>query len=298
MERHIPVLLERVIEVLKPERGEAFIDLTAGFGGHSARLLAQVGPSGFGYLVDQDPVAIETLCQRFADHDNVVIKQANFVELAELELPSADMILLDIGVSSVQLDDPQRGFSFMQDGPLDMRMDQTQGDTAADLVNSLGERELADIIYHYGEERKSRQIAKAIVEARKVRTIVSTLQLADLVERAIGRRGKIHPATRTFQALRIAVNQELRALEEVLPAAIRQLKPGGRLAVITFHSLEDRIVKRYFKRLVTPEKDAMGREVSIPECVLVTKKPMSGLDEKDFNPRARSAKLRAVEKTK
>ncbi len=298
MERHTPVLLEHVIEVLKPCEGEKFLDLTAGYGGHTAALLEAVGPNGFGYLLDQDPEAILALRERFGSYSNVEIIQMNFADVSEVTgLPKVDMILLDIGVSSVQIDKPERGFSFLHDGPLDMRMDQTTGKTAADLVAQLSEKELADTIYQYGEERHSRRIAKAIVEARKVSNIATTTQLAGIIEAAIGRnpRSKIHPATRTFQALRIAVNGELEVLEEVLPQAASLLKPGGRLAVITFHSLEDRMVKHYFKRLTTAEKDAMGQDVSVPEFRLVTKKPITGLDEKDFNPRARSAKLRAVE---
>lgn len=296
MERHIPVLQNSVREVLRPKPGETFIDLTAGFGGHSADLVSAVGAKGQGILLDQDEQAIRALRERFANDANVQVVQENFAHLGELSLPKADMILLDIGVSSVQIDEAGRGFSFLKDGPLDMRMDQSSELTAARLVAHLSEQELADTIYRYGEERQSRRIAKAIVDARKVSTIVSTTQLADIVQNAIGRKGKIHPATRTFQALRIAVNDELGALERVLPAATAQLKPGGRLAVITFHSLEDRIVKHYFKQLVTPLKNVMGQDVSVPQFRLVTKKPINGLDEKDVNPRARSAKLRAVEK--
>lgn len=298
MERHIPVLLEKVIDVLAPKPGEVFIDLTAGFGGHSAALLDRVGESGKGVLIDQDPEAIAALRERFNGDLRVQVTQASFGDLSDLELPQADMILADIGVSSVQLDRPERGFSFHGDGPLDMRMDTSQGETAAELIAQLPEVQLADLIYQYGEERQSRRIAKAIVDSRKVSAIVSTSQLADIVEKAIGRHGKIHPATKTFQALRIAVNDELGALERMLPVAANLLKPGGRLAVISFHSLEDRIVKQYFRSITKPEKDQMGQDVSVPKFRLVTKKPISGLDEKDFNPRARSAKLRAVEHTK
>lgn len=298
MERHIPVLCDKVVEVLKPEPGEVFIDLTAGFGGHSAELLERVGQHGKGIMLDQDPEAITALQERFEGKSNVQIVKANFAGIDELDLPKADMILADIGVSSVQLDRSERGFSFSHDGPLDMRMDTTTGETAADLVADLSEADLADVIYQYGEERQSRRIAKAIVDARKVSTIDSTEQLASIIEAAIGRHGKHHPATKTFQALRIAVNDELGALERMLPRATSQLKPGGRLAIITFHSLEDRVVKNYFRSLVKPLKNDMGHDVSVPEFRLVTKKPISGLDEKDFNPRARSAKLRAVEHIK
>jgi 16S rRNA (cytosine1402-N4)-methyltransferase len=298
MERHTPVLLEKVIDVLAPKPGEIFIDLTAGFGGHSAALLDSVGESGKGVLIDQDPEAIQALRERFNGDLRVSIVQGNFDGLSDLELPLADMILADIGVSSVQLDHPERGFSFISDGPLDMRMDTSQGETATELIARLPEAELADVIYRYGEERQSRRIAKAIVETRKVSTIASTTQLAEIVEQAIGRHSKIHPATKTFQALRIAINDELGALTDMLPVATELLKPGGRLAVISFHSLEDRIVKQYFRSITRSEKDQMGHDVSVPNYKLVTKKPIAGLDEKDFNPRARSAKLRAVEKIK
>lgn len=298
MERHIAVLLEKVIDVLAPKPGEIFIDLTAGFGGHSAALLDRIGEHGKGVLVDQDPEAIQALRERFSGDTRVSVTQANFGDLSSLELPLANMILLDIGVSSVQLDRPERGFSFKSDGPLDMRMDTSQGEMAAELIARLPEAQLADVIYRYGEERQSRRIAKAIVETRKVSTIDSTTQLAEIIEQAVGRHGKIHPATKTFQALRIAVNDELGALERVLPTATGLLKSGGRLAVISFHSLEDRIVKQYFRTITKPEKDQRGQDVSVPKFKLVTKKPISGLDEKDFNPRARSAKLRAVEYTK
>ncbi len=297
MEQHIPVLLEQVIDVLAPKPGEIFIDLTAGFGGHSAALLGRVGKNGEGVLIDQDPEAVAALNDRFKNDPRVHVKKANFGDLAGLELPFADMILADIGVSSVQLDRPERGFSFKSDGPLDMRMDTSQGETAAELIARLPEARLADVIYEYGEERRSRRIAKAIVETRKVSTIDSTAQLAQIVEQAVGhdRKSKIHPATKTFQALRIAVNDELGALTRMLPTATALLKPGGRLAVISFHSLEDRMVKQYFRTITRSEKDQMGQDVSVPKFRLVTKKPIAGLDEKDFNPRARSAKLRAVE---
>lgn len=297
MEQHIPVLLEQVIEVLDPKPGQIFIDLTAGFGGHSAALLERVGENGRVILVDQDPEAITALKNRFKNDQRASIKKANFGNLRDLELSPADMILADIGVSSVQLDQSVRGFSFKTDGPLDMRMDTSQGETAAELIARLPEAQLADVIYGYGEERRSRRIAKAIVETRKVSTIDSTAQLVRIIEQAIGhdRKSKIHPATKTFQALRIAVNDELGVLQRMLPAATALLKPGGRLAVISFHSLEDRTVKQFFRSITRSEKDPMGQDVSIPKFRLVTKKPLAGLDEKDFNPRARSAKLRVVE---
>ncbi|MBI2797823.1 16S rRNA (cytosine(1402)-N(4))-methyltransferase RsmH [Candidatus Saccharibacteria bacterium] len=293
--QHIPVLLGEVLEVLKPKAGNRFADFTAGYGGHSTKLLKAVGKHGFGYLFDQDPAAIQHLAQQLKDHQNVVIKQANFGDLDWVnDLPTVDIMLVDLGVSSPQLDTPRRGFSFRQDGPLDMRMDTQQSLTAAEIVNTYRERELADLIYCYGEERRSRQIAKAVVEARTEAPIETTLQLADIVH-AVMPKGKIDSATRTFQALRIAVNDEIGALESFLQNFPAKLAPGGRIAIVSFHSLEDRLVKQTFKILSTPTQDQFGQVASKPQFKLVTKKPIV-VNEYDLNPRARSGKLRAVEK--
>jgi 16S rRNA (cytosine1402-N4)-methyltransferase len=303
---HISVLLQEIITVLQPHPGGVYIDGTVGAGGHAAALLEASAPDGQLFGLDRDQSALEVARRQLAQFGHRVhLFHANFDELAQVAqtqgMPRADGLLLDLGVSSMHLDQPERGFSFQMDGPLDMRMDRTTGPTAADLVNSLPEEELANLIYRYGEERHSRRIARAIVKARPLRR---TLELAQVVARASGGgrpdRTKIHPATRTFQALRIAVNDELGALERALPQALKCLKPGGRLAVISFHSLEDRIVKQYFKQesqdcVCPPEQ---------PICIcrhkatidIITKRPITAsLAEIDANPRARSAKLRVVE---
>jgi 16S rRNA (cytosine1402-N4)-methyltransferase len=306
---HIPVLLQEVVEALQPRSGGIYIDGTVGAGGHAAALLTASAPDGRLFGFDQDLTALELTRQRLAEFgDRVHLIHSNFSDLAEMarlnQIPPAAGILLDLGVSSMQLDQPERGFSFQAEGPLDMRMNQGSGPTAADLVNRLPEAELANLIFKYGEEPASRRIARAIVKARPIE---GTVVLAEIVARAIpgkkqGWRGKprIHPATRTFQALRVAVNQELEILEQVLPQALALLKPKGRLAVISFNSLEDRIVKQYFKQeaqdcICPPEQ---------PVCIcnhkaiinIVTKKPITpGTVEIEANPRARSAKLRVVE---
>lgn len=298
--QHIPVLLEEVVRVAKPQAGEIYVDLTAGFGGHAAAILNMLDDSGEAWLIDQDSDAVEALERHFVDHENVRIVHQNFARLDWQTLPAADIILLDAGVSSKQLDDPQRGFSFKHNGPLDMRMNSAERVSAYQLVNELPESELADIIYRYGEERQSRRIAKAITTARSEKKISTTANLVDIIHSSIGNGGKIDSATKTFQALRIAVNDELRALESVIPKAAAHLKPGGRLIIISFHSLEDRIVKDAFRAMTTPDKDPItGQSTSTPLFHLVTKKPIvASPEEIDTNPRARSAKLRAVEKQK
>jgi len=301
---HQSVLLPEVIEALQPRAGGVYIDGTVGAGGHAAAILAAAAPTGQLHGFDQDLQALELARQNLAQFgDRTRLYQANFGQLAPLaqlyNLPPADGILFDLGVSSMQFDRPDRGFSLQHDGPLDMRMNPAHGDTAADLVNSLPEAELANLIFEYGEEPQSRRIARAIVRARPIER---TLQLAEVVVKAVHykERSKIHPATRTFQALRIAVNDELVVLTQVLPQAVKLLKPAGRLAVISFHSLEDRIVKQYFKQesqdcICPPEQ---------PFCTcqhkaiinLITKKPITpSLAEIERNSRARSAKLRVVE---
>jgi 16S rRNA (cytosine1402-N4)-methyltransferase len=301
---HRPVLLQEVIEALRPQSGGQYIDGTVGAGGHAAAILQASSPDGQLFGFDRDQSALEVVKNRLAQFgQRVHLFHANFDQLAHIaqthQIPKADGILLDLGLSSMQVDQPERGFSFQADGPLDMRMDASKGQTAADLVNHLPEDELANLIYRYGEERQSRRIARAIVKARPIRR---TVELAQVVAKAAGysRRTKIHPATRTFQALRIAINDELGALECVLPQAISWLKPGGRLAVISFHSLEDRIVKQYFKQeaqdcLCPPGQPicTCGHKATI---TIITKRPITpSLGEIDENPRARSAKLRVVE---
>ncbi len=303
---HIPVLLQEVITALRPQSGSHYLDATVGAGGHAAAILEHSSPDGQLFGFDQDQSALELAAQvlsRFGQR--VHLFHANFDRLTEVaraqQLPRLDGILLDLGVSSMHLDRSERGFSFQADGPLDMRMDPSSGQTAADLVNHLPEVELANLIYRYGEERHSRRIARAIVKARPIRR---TAELAQVVARAAGysrqEQAKIHPATRTFQALRIATNDELGALERVLPQAIAWLKPGGRLAVISFHSLEDRIVKQFFQResqdCICPPEQPVCTCRHKATVNIITKRPIvPNLSEIDANPRARSAKLRVVE---
>ena len=303
---HQPVLLEEVIQALRPHSEGVYVDGTIGAGGHAAALLSASAPHGRLFGFDQDKNALDIAKQRLAEFgDRVHLLHSNFDQLQRLasqyHFPPLDGILLDLGVSSMQFDRPERGFSFQVDGPLDMRMDETGGQTAADLVNHLPERELADLIYRYGEERRSRRIARAIVKARPIRR---TTELAQVVARAMAGKGghqiKIHPATRTFQALRIAINDELGALERTLPQAINLLKPGGRLAVISFHSLEDRIVKHYFKQesqdCICPPEQPVCTCRHKATIDIITKRPiMPSSAEVSVNPRARSAKLRVVE---
>jgi 16S rRNA (cytosine1402-N4)-methyltransferase len=303
---HQSVLLEEVIQALRPHSEGVYVDGTIGAGGHAAALLSASAPHGRLFGFDQDKNALDIAKQRLAEFgDRVHLLHSNFDQLERLatqhHFPPIDGILLDLGVSSMQFDRPERGFSFQADGPLDMRMDETGGQTAADLVNHLPERELADLIYRYGEERRSRRIARAIVKARPIRR---TTELAQVVSGAMAGKGrhqtKIHPATRTFQALRIAVNDELGALERALPQAIKLLKPGGRLAVISFHSLEDRIVKQYFRQesqdCICPPEQPVCTCRHKASIHIITKRPiMPSSAEVNVNPRARSAKLRVVE---
>jgi 16S rRNA (cytosine1402-N4)-methyltransferase len=303
---HKAVLLQEVIEALQPHSGGLYLDATVGAGGHATALLQASAPDGQLFGLDQDKSALEIAERQLAQFGRRVhLFHANFDRLAQVvkahQIPKADGILLDLGVSSMQLDQPERGFSFHADGPLDMRMDATTGPTAADLVNRLPEDELANLIYRYGEERQSRRIARAIVKARPLER---TVELARIIAKASGSgqssRAKIHPATRTFQALRIAINDELGALERALPQAIECLKPGGRLAVISFHSLEDRIVKNYFKQesqdCICPPEQPVCTCRHKATIDIITKRPITAsLDEIDANPRARSAKLRVVE---
>ena len=294
---HIPVLRDEVVRLLNPQLGETYFDGTAGYGGHAAPILQKIGPGGQAILVDRDEQAIDALQTRFTGQAEIV--QSDYASAAE-NLRAAgtllDMVLLDLGVSSPQLDTRERGFSFSAEGPLDMRMDRSSGRTAADIVNTIGERELADMIYTFGEDRKSRRIAHAIVERRPITT---TAQLADVVAGAIGRHEDIHPATRTFQALRIAVNAELEQLETALPMLVDRLKPGGRIVVISFHSLEDRIVKDFFKTesrdCICPPEQPICTCDHLATLRILTKKPVMGTQDA-INPRARSAKLRAAEK--
>jgi 16S rRNA (cytosine1402-N4)-methyltransferase len=283
---HVPVLPAETLALLDPQPGEVWVDCTTGGGGHARMIAEKVGPTGRLIGLDQDPTMLERAAPRLAGL-NATLVHANFDQLAEVlekqGLTPVDGVLADIGFSSDQLGDPARGLSFSTDGPLDMRLDPTSGGTAADLVNSLPERELADLLFEFGEERKSFRVAKRIVERRKVKRFETTADLAAVVRSCLPRSGGIDPATRTFQALRIAVNDELGALDRLLAALPVVVKPGGRAGVISFHSLEDRRVKQAFR----------DQEVWTPK----TRKPVeAGEAETATNPRARSAKLRVATK--
>ncbi|CAN7303145.1 16S rRNA (cytosine(1402)-N(4))-methyltransferase RsmH [Phenylobacterium sp. LjRoot225] len=297
---HKPVLIDEVIAAMKPGPGETVVDGTFGAGGYTRALLA-TGASVVAF--DRDPTAA-----RFAEGlpaDRFRLIQARFSEMADVVGEGAvDGVALDLGVSSMQLDEAERGFSFMRDGPLDMRMSD-EGQTAADLVNTAEQSELARILYVYGEERQSRRVAGAIVRRRVEQPFTRTLELADFIERALGgRRGaKVHPATRSFQALRIAVNEELSELEAGLEAAERALSPGGRLCVVTFHSLEDRIVKTFLSvragRTPAGSRHAPPLAAGAPPSFQLLFNGAQGPSqtEVDANPRSRSAKLRAAVRT-
>lgn len=287
--QHIPVLLDATLDILHPSQGENYLDLTAGYGGHARCFLTKTGNYVNSVLVDRDDFAIATLSE-FSDQ-GVRLLHTDFVSAAKQLVEEGrqfDNVLVDLGVSSPQLDKSERGFSFTHDGPLDMRMDRRQDVTAATLVNTASKDELVRIITSYGEEPLgfARRIADAI---RENRPLSSTGELAELVKQAhVGKWKKIHPATRTFQALRIAVNQELRQVEELLPLLPKLLTSGGRVGVISFHSLEDRLVKQYFN-----EQKNAGYEADLQ---ILTKKPLSGEIHDVHNPRSRSAKLRAAVK--
>jgi len=289
---HIPVLLDSVVDLLKPQPGESYLDLTAGYGGHARAILEKTGNAIRSVLVDRDDYAIGYLSSLEAGNvKDAQLLHTDFLSAASQLVEEGrrfDMLLVDLGVSSPQLDQSERGFSFKNSGPLDMRMDRRQVRSAETFVNKASVQELAHIIHEYGEEplTQARAIASAIVYARPLH---ETAHLAAVVASAYrGHKGKIHPATRTFQALRIAVNDELRQVEKLLPLVPRLLTPGGRVAIISFHSLEDRLVKRFFKE----QRDA-GFEAQLQE---LTKKPLAGDLYDVHNPRSRSAKLRAAVK--
>ena len=296
-ERHIPVLLTESVEGLKPFDGGVYVDCTLGRGGHTEALLQAADCRVIG--LDKDPEAIGETKERLKEYDNRFTPvHASFEQLSsvldKLGIRRIDGLLADLGVSSPQLDDAHRGFSFQTSGPLDMRMNPEAPVTAAELVNGLSETDLANVIYKYGEERQSRAIARLIVQGRPWS---DTLTLAQALLKRFGRRQqRIHPATRTFQALRIAVNRELDELEALLPQALLSLNGGGRIAVISFHSLEDRIVKQFFARESgrTGERDAYGHPVVKPR--IAKPRPLITPSKDDPNPRARSARLRIAER--
>ncbi len=320
--QHVPVMLDEVLQFLQPQSGGLYIDGTLGGGGHAAAILEQSAPDGRVLGIDTDEQALQRVqaqCSDFVDRGRLVLAHGNFVDMGRIArengFTSVQGILLDLGFSSDQMDNPQRGFSFGADGPLDMRLNQSLGTSAADLVNNASEQELADIFWKYGEEKRSRQIARRITHERKQAAITRTAQLARIAAAGVPfKPGTIHPATRVFQALRIAVNQELERLETVLPQVLDLLdthdenaaqedegpRGAGRMAIIAFHSLEDRIVKEFMRREAT---DCICPP-RIPVCVcghkarlrILTSKPLTpGVQETERNPRARSAKLRVAE---
>jgi 16S rRNA (cytosine1402-N4)-methyltransferase len=288
---HVAVLSKEAIDFLAVRRAGTYIDATVGLGGHSYEIARRLGAPGHLIGLDKDPAALEIARRKLAprgdDWPTITLLHRSFAEIATGEpAASVDGILADVGVSSLQLEDATRGFSFQAEGPLDMRMDPHSEPTAEQVVNHLDERQLADVIYEFGEERRSRRIARAICRSRPIRT---TAQLADVISAAARpmKPERIHPATRTFQALRIFVNRELDDLRALLAAAPQILKPGGRIVVISFHSLEDRIVKDAFRE---------GANQDMHYRILTKKPVMASEEESDRNPRARSAKLRAAER--
>jgi 16S rRNA (cytosine1402-N4)-methyltransferase len=310
---HVPVLLKEAIDFLAVKRGGTYLDATVGLGGHSYEIAKRLGAPGHLIGFDKDPAALKvaqvklapvgsrssvvvsepkaerptTIDQRpVSDWPTITLLHGSFAELANDQRPATiDGIIADLGVSSLQLGDPERGFSFQAEGPLDMRMNPMSGETAEQVVNHIDERELADVIYEFGEERRSRRIARAIVRSRPIRTTKQLVEVVSAAARSM-KHERIHPATRTFQALRIFVNRELDDLKALLEAAPGILKPGGRLVVISFHSLEDRIVKDAFRE---------GAKQGVYESLV--KKPMTASEEEiDRNPRSRSAKMRVAEK--
>jgi 16S rRNA (cytosine1402-N4)-methyltransferase len=306
--RHLPVLPDEVIRFLEPADGKCYLDGTLGGGGHSA-LILEKAPEAFLIGIDRDQAALAAAGARLAIYgERIRLLHGDFADVAghlnSLGIPALDGFILDLGVSSHQLDTRERGFSFQQDAPLDMRMDTSSGETAADLVNELPEQELERILVQYGEERWAKRIAAFIVKERTESLITTTFRLVDIIKGAVPRAKwdeRIHPATRTFQALRIAVNSELDSLERGMRAALDLLKPGGRGVVISFHSLEDRIVKHIFREYATGCTCPHQLPVCVcgkqPRVKILTNRPVTATQaETDENPRARSAKLRAVEK--
>jgi 16S rRNA (cytosine1402-N4)-methyltransferase len=303
---HKPVLAAEVLAALRPVAGGRYVDGTLGGGGHAAQILEASAPTGWLWGCDRDADALEAVRRRLAAFaGRFELRQADFAGLAAWVQPgSCDGVLFDLGVSSPQLDQPERGFSFQQEGPLDMRMDRSSGKTAADLVNTADVSELARVFRAFGEEPEAGRLARAIVQARQVTRFTTTGQLSSLVERVKPRHGaRRHPATRVFQALRMAVNDELGSLRLGLTAALDTLKPGGRLAVITFHSVEDRVVKEFGRERARDYVVDGGQDVPelrrsvAPRLVWVSRKAIQpGAAEVAANPRARSAQLRVMEK--
>jgi len=293
---HVPVLAEEICHWLSPKSGGIYVDCTLGVGGTSLKILERSGNNAYILGLDRDPEAL-AYAKKNLEQSSSQVKFfcGNFSHLVDFVhqegFEKVDGVVFDLGVSSLQLDRPERGFSFASDGPLDMRMNQTEGPTAADLVKVLPEKELADLFFSYGEERFSRRIARAIVEARKTYALDTTQALVAVIKGAVPRayrQGRIHCATRTFQALRIRVNQELDLLEPALRSAVSLLKEGGRLCVVAFHSLEDRVVKHTFRAMAGKDH---------PTITILTKRPVTA-DQQEIqqNPRSRSAKLRVAQR--
>ena len=299
---HIPVLTEEVIDLLLVKKSGTFLDVTSGFGGHSAAILREFN-GGSLIATDQDPEAIKFLKSKFKTDKGISIHQARFSELHKLfSANDFDGILADIGVSSYQLDTAERGFSFMKDGPLDMRMNQNIGEDASSWLNNAPEQEISNIIWKYGEEKKAKRIAKAIVEARKSFKIRTTKELAEIILEETPRRfnDKKHPATKTFQAIRIFINNELEELVLLLDFTSKHLKIGGRTCIISFHSLEDRMVKRFFRdhSRQDPKLSKLPNLADDSSFKLVTKAIKPSENEMNINPRSRSATLRVIERIK
>ena len=299
---HIPVLTEEVIDLLLVKKNGTFLDVTSGFGGHSSAILEELNDGSL-IATDQDPEAIRFLKSKFKTEERISIHQARFSELHKLfSANDFDGILADIGVSSYQLDTAERGFSFMKDGPLDMRMNQNIGEDASSWLNNATEQEISNIIWKYGEEKKAKRIAKAIVEARKSFKIRTTKELAEIILEETPRRfnDKKHPATKTFQAIRIFINNELEELDLLLDFASKHLKIGGRTCIISFHSLEDRMVKRFFRdhSRRDPKLSKLPNLADDSSFKLVTKAIKPSENEMNINPRSRSATLRVIERIK
>ena len=302
--QHLPVLLEEAVSSLNIREDGFYLDGTFGRGGHSRAIMAGLSEQGRLFALDKDPQAIAAGLEEWGDDPRFSIIQGSFADMDRMVQTwhtkgNLDGILLDLGVSSPQLDDPARGFSFRKGGPLDMRMDPTQGVSAAQWVAVTPEREMSRVFWEFGEERHARRIARSIVKARQQQCLETTTQLAELIEKTIGKHEKKHPATRCFQAIRIEVNNEMGDLASGLEAAIKQLRPGGRLVAISFHSLEDRLVKRTFREAVRPGK--VRRNIPdhpdwSPRLKLVGKATRPSGQEISANPRARSAIMRVAEK--
>lgn len=299
---HISVLVNEVLKFLNLRPGMKILDATVGLGGHSKGILRKILPGGLLIAMDQDRESLKLAQENLQEfHDHIQWVHGNFRHLSscldEIHNPKVDGVLMDVGFSSYQLGNRERGFSFLENGPLDMRMDTAEGRPVSEILRTIREDELSRVIFEYGEERHARKIARAIVLARTRQHLETTRQLVGIIEKVSGRfyrKQKIHPATRTFQALRIYVNDELKALEEAIPQAVDALSSGGRLVVISFHSLEDGIVKRSFRQI----SQVRGGKEGGPEVAsILTRKPVRpSLNEIEANPRARSAKLRAIEK--